>query len=268
MVNIKFLQKLFILLFMGVSMCALQACSEDEDDKIDEPDTEETDNNETYSKFFRTWYMTGYSSEPDINWQSDEIVSWGEYMIFKGNTSFNGYGYLYWNSRMNGEDLTYSLSKIEKNVIGSSFFAARMTDTYTSDSRIFVVKNMTEKHLLLYDESEGLYRGFISSDYVNLSDGNESDNSGDDDNNDNSENEEDIKTEECGHCHGSGECSGSNCNNGRCTRCGGTGYKYYPGVGGSTIKTSCSWCNYGKCMVCRGRAICPTCNGKGYWVIN
>lgn len=271
MTNLKFLQKLLILLFIGISICTLQACDEDEDEKMEEPDTEKTDDkienpnieneddiiqsdeeheNVEEKTLFKKWYLTCYSRYSDINWQSDEVVSWGEYMHFMED------GTLYWNNREGGEYSTYSLGIMDNNVMGSSFSAIRTTDN--SDYRTFVVVDMTERYLLLYDSGDALYRGFVFC--KSTSNGE----SGDSSNN----NEEDIKTEECGHCHGSGECSGSNCNNGRCTRCDGTGYKYYPGVGGSTIKVSCGWCYYGKCESCRGRAVCPTCNGKGYWVIN
>lgn len=33
--NLKFIQKLFILLFLGFSLCAVQACDDDDDDKFE-----------------------------------------------------------------------------------------------------------------------------------------------------------------------------------------------------------------------------------------
>lgn len=64
---------------------------------------------------------------------------------------------------------------------------------------------------------------------------------------------------ECRYCDGSGECPGSNCNNGRCIRCGGKGYTY-----SGKYKTSCAWCNNGKCIACHGTAKCPKCHGTGH----
>ena len=64
---------------------------------------------------------------------------------------------------------------------------------------------------------------------------------------------------ECRYCNGSGDCPGSNCNNGKCTRCGGKGYTY-----SGNYKITCPWCERGKCPSCNGTGKCPKCNGTGY----
>lgn len=40
MKTLKFLQRFFLLLFVGFSLCAVQACGDDEEDKFDKPNTE------------------------------------------------------------------------------------------------------------------------------------------------------------------------------------------------------------------------------------
>lgn len=81
---------------------------------------------------------------------------------------------------------------------------------------------------------------------------------GDDQNAGNDDNSGSSRTE-CRYCNGSGDCPGSNCDNGRCIRCGGKGYTY-----SGNYKSPCPWCERGKCPACHGRARCPKCNGKGY----
>lgn len=64
---------------------------------------------------------------------------------------------------------------------------------------------------------------------------------------------------ECNFCGGDGKCSGSNCNNGICIRCGGKGYTM-----NGKYKDLCVWCEGGKCPACRGTNRCNKCNGRGY----
>lgn len=78
------------------------------------------------------------------------------------------------------------------------------------------------------------------------SDGDEDDNTGD-------------NKVECRYCDGSGDCPGSNCNNGICFYCDGTG-KVYTGK----YESVCTHCERGKCPVCKGKNKCPKCNGRGY----
>lgn len=90
-----------------------------------------------------------------------------------------------------------------------------------------------------------------------VSPGDDSDSGIDDDQDDDSD--DSGSRTECRYCNGSGDCPGSNCNNGKCIRCGGKGYTY---VG--KYQSTCLWCERGKCPVCNGRAKCPKCNGRGY----
>lgn len=80
----------------------------------------------------------------------------------------------------------------------------------------------------------------------------------DDDSNDN-ENDTGSDMTECRYCNGSGDCPGSNCNNGKCIRCDGKGYTY-----SGNNKITCPWCERGKCPACKGRNECPKCHGRGY----
>lgn len=64
---------------------------------------------------------------------------------------------------------------------------------------------------------------------------------------------------ECKYCGGSGDCPGSNCNDGICFYCDGTGK-----VQNGKYESVCMRCERGKCPVCNGRNKCPKCNGKGY----
>ena len=81
----------------------------------------------------------------------------------------------------------------------------------------------------------------------------------DNDKDDGKDDDSESSRTECRYCNGSGECPGSNCNNGKCTRCGGKGYTY-----SGNYKTTCPWCERGKCPACHGNGRCPKCNGRGY----
>ena len=81
----------------------------------------------------------------------------------------------------------------------------------------------------------------------------------DNDKDDGKDDDSESSRTECRYCNGSGECPGSNCNNGKCIRCGGKGYTY-----SGNYKTTCPWCERGKCPACHGNARCPKCNGRGY----
>lgn len=89
---------------------------------------------------------------------------------------------------------------------------------------------------------------------TNITDTDDSDS--DDDENNNTSGDNKV---ECRYCNGSGDCPGSNCNNGECFYCDGTGYTY---VGNH--KSQCIRCERGKCPVCKGKNKCPKCNGRGY----
>ncbi len=97
------------------------------------------------------------------------------------------------------------------------------------------------------DEEEDLtnYYNLLESIYANASNGNGTNNN--------------YNTVECEVCDGTGDCPGSNCDNGYCFRCDGLGYTYY-----GSYKHQCMYCRAGKCTVCSGRDRCPTCAGKGY----
>ena len=107
------------------------------------------------------------------------------------------------------------------------------------------------------DETE-VVRDYANGDDANGDDANGDDANGDDQDAGDDDNSESSRTE-CRYCHGSGDCPGSNCNNGNCSRCGGKGYTYT-----GKYKSPCLWCERGKCPVCNGRARCPKCNGTGY----
>lgn len=64
---------------------------------------------------------------------------------------------------------------------------------------------------------------------------------------------------ECKYCDGTGDCPGSNCNDGICFYCDGTGKE----IDGK-FEFTCPWCERGKCPTCNGRNECTKCNGKGY----
>lgn len=98
----------------------------------------------------------------------------------------------------------------------------------------------------------------VVRDDANGNDQNGNDQNGDDQNAGNDDNSGSSRTE-CRYCNGSGDCPGSNCDNGRCIRCGGKGYTY-----SGNYKSPCPWCERGKCPACHGRARCPKCNGTGY----
>lgn len=89
--------------------------------------------------------------------------------------------------------------------------------------------------------------------------GNDQNAGNDDDQNAGNDDNSGSSRTECRYCNGSGDCPGSNCDNGRCIRCGGKGYTY-----SGNYKSPCPWCERGKCPACHGRARCPKCNGKGY----
>ncbi len=132
-------------------MSAIQACSDDNDLK-----GENYGNTKT---LYKIWLLTDYSSdESDIYWQSNELVYWGEYYYFDQKSEK-----LYWNSRLNGENTTYTLGKIKSISVGSTFSATRVGD---SEEKItFTIKKISDKHLLLYNSHDELYRSFVSSDY-------------------------------------------------------------------------------------------------------
>ena len=251
MVNLKFLQKLFLLLFMGVTVCSLQGCSDDDEDEINESNIENNDSNKKdIVTLYKLWYLTDYSGNSDIDWQSDNVVSWNEYMEFSDST-------LYWNSRMNGENTTYKLNGTINNCVSYSFTAVNINNS--DDKRIITVKEMTKKYLLLYDHEEELYRGFISSYFTNLptaggngddngSGGNDSgssggnDDSGEEDNEEEEEEEEEDAYRTCGVCHGSGKCN----------KCGGDGGSYTYGGDG-----------WDECEYCDETGLCYVCDGTG-----
>ena len=257
MKNFSFLQRMFLLLFVGISMFAVQSCNEE----IDKPSIE---NNDSEKKepltLFKLWYLTDFSSSSSLDWQNDEVVSWGENMKFSTNA-------LYWNSRSGGENTTYKLSTQGGGTgsIGVSFSAVNTNNT--DDQRIITVKNMTEKYLLLYDSQEELYRAFVSATFAKFSNNGDNGGSGDNDDEEEGDDEEDEEEEsepkECGMCHGSGECPGHRCDGGTCSKCDGKGYTYYTGYGGNQYKEDCE-CSNGKCSVCRGSGECKYCGGDGY----
>lgn len=71
-------------------------------------------------------------------------------------------------------------------------------------------------------------------------------------------------TGNCLQCAGSGKGVCTNCNNGRCYDCGGSGYVYkYVGI--LHGKYTCHSCNHGNCRNCNGtgKANCLICRGSG-----
>lgn len=261
MTYFKFLQNFFLLIFLGISLCLIHACGGDDENEfqteVDGGNNSNDSNNNNdkidNSTLFMRWYLTGTSNySHDLNWQSNEIVSWGEYMEISENM------FLYWENRSNGENVIYKLNGVNTdNYIGSTFEAVNVTND--SDRRWYKIINIKENHLLLYDYSESKHKAFVGTE--EKGDRNEGNDESD------SDNEEDsVTTEECGHCHGSGDCPRSFCDNGRCTECGGTGYQYYYGAGGKKYKERCDHCSRGRCTFCNGSGECPFCNGKGYIV--
>lgn len=234
MINSKFLQKLFFLLLIGASMCALQACDEEENEKIEENNIE---NKREPLTLFKRWYLTDYSSNfLDLDWRTDKVVSWREYKEFsKDNT-------LYWNSRMGNGNTTYKLSGISSgNLTATTFSAVNISDS--EDNRVFEIESLTEKYLLLYDRYENLYRGFVASDYAKFSDNNENNGSDSDDNEEEEEEEEEESYRRCGVCHGSGKCM----------KCGGDGGSYTYGGDG-----------WNECEYCDESGACYVCDGTGW----
>lgn len=234
MINLKFLQKLFFLLLIGASMCALQACDEEENEKIEENNIE---NKREPLTLFKRWYLTDYSSNfLDLDWRTDKVVSWREYKEFsKDNT-------LYWNSRMGNGNTTYKLSGISSgNLTATTFSAVNISDS--EDNRVFEIESLTEKYLLLYDRYENLYRGFVASDYAKFSDNNENNGSDSDDNEEEEEEEEEESYRRCGVCHGSGKCM----------KCGGDGGSYTYGGDG-----------WNECEYCDESGACYVCDGTGW----
>lgn len=241
MKNFSFLQRMFLLLFVGISMFAVQSCNEE----IDKPDIENNDSeNKEPLTLFKQWYLTDFSSSSSLDWQNDEVVSWGENMKFSTNA-------LYWNSRLGGENTTYKLSKQEAggtSSIGASFSAVNTNNT--DDQRIITVKNMTEKYLLLYDSQEELYRAFVSATFAKFS--NNGDNGGSGDNDDEEEGDDEEDEEEEGEWRDCYACNGT----GTCYTCDGDG------KGALIYGTD----EYRDCKTCDGSGVCPTCDGSGkYW---
>ena len=235
MINSKFLQKLFFLLLIGASMCALQACDEEENEKIEENNIE---NKREPLTLFKRWYLTDYSSNfLDLDWRTDKVVSWREYKEFsKDNT-------LYWNSSMGNGNTTYKLSGISSgNLTATTFSAVNISDS--EDNRVFEIESLTEKYLLLYDRYENLYRGFVASDYAKFSDNNENNGSDSDDNEEEEEEEEEEgEWEDCYACGG----------NGICRTCHGDG------KGALIYGTD----QYKDCKSCDGSGLCHICDGTG-----
>lgn len=263
---LKLFQKLAILLFVGLVFCAIQSCSSD-DDKIDLSDTKKN------VSLLKLWYLTDeYESKSGLSiilGDDSIVVDRKESMQF---SLLNDTYILSWKNRLNKDDAVYYLSGFDGNAeIGTSF---TIKNVKNNSGHSLGIRGIREKYLLIYDYSERLYKEFIDAEYAVFLDGGDDngDDNGDDGSDDeyndpNADNDGDgypDKYKECPRCHGSGECGASNCNHGRCSRCGGSGYKYYQGVGGTTIKTSCLYCTGGKCEVCRGRNRCITCDGKGY----
>lgn len=234
MINLKFLQKLFFLLLIGASMYTLQACDEEENEKMEENNIE---NKREPLTLFKRWYLTDYSSNfLDLDWRTDKVVSWREYKEFsKDNT-------LYWNSRMGNGNTTYKLSGISSgNLTATTFSAVNISDS--EDNRVFEIESLTEKYLLLYDRYENLYRGFVASDYAKFSDNNENNGSDSDDNEEEEEEEEEESYRRCGVCHGSGKCM----------KCGGDGGSYTYGGDG-----------WNECEYCDESGACYVCDGTGW----
>lgn len=221
---------------LAVLMCVgFTACSDDEINKTENNDSGKTE----ILTLFKRWYLTDFSSDSNFNWQSEEVVSWGEYMEFSEDKN------LYWNYRMGGENTTYRLSGITSGSIIGSFFTA--FNVYESDdSRVFTVTKMTEKYLLLYDSSEEMYRGFVASNYAEFSGNDEnggSNDSDDDDDDDDDDEEEEDSYRKCGVCHGSGKCD----------KCGGDGGDYIYGGDG-----------WRECAYCDETGLCYVCGGTGW----
>ena len=221
---------------LAVLMCVgFTACSDDEINKTENNDSGKTE----ILTLFKRWYLTDFSSDSDFSWQSEEVVSWGEYMEFSEDKK------LYWNYRMGGKNTTYKLSGIiSGSIIGSSFTALNVNNS--DDSRVFTIMKMTEKYLLLYDSSEDMYRGFVASNYAEFSGNNEnggSDDSDDDEEEESDDDEEEDEYRECGRCHGTGKCF----------ECGADG-------GGWNI-----FGDWETCERCDGSGLCHVCGGTG-WV--
>lgn len=233
---------------MGVVLCGLQSCSSDDEDKIDDTNIENNDGNKKETlTLYKLWYLTDYSNYSDFDWQTDNVVSWQEYMEFSEET-------LYWNSRMGGENTTYITNGTISYCVSYSFTAVNINNS--DDKRIITVKEMTEKYLLLYDHEEELYRGFVSSYFTNLtgggnggsSDNEDSGSSGGNDNSDSDDNEEEEEGEwrDCPSCNGTGVCY----------NCDGDGLGAY--IYGTDKREDCK--------TCKGYGVCPKCDGKGkYW---
>lgn len=175
---------------------------------------------------------------------------------------------LAWKNRLNEADALYYVSGFDGGIDGSiscdaiTVFDISKVPNHT-EGRL-QLRPISEKNIQIDDYSNKLHKAFVASEYAVFPEtdddnGDDSSDSGDDGN----DGDGYIKVE-CPRCHGSGECRGHYCDNGTCTRCGGSGYRYDKGVGGTTIKTSCIWCIRGKCETCRGSNKCPACNGKGY----
>lgn len=235
MTILKFLHRVLVLLFIGSSMCILQACSNDDEPK---PGNNGSDNQKTLT-LFKRWYLTDFSGSNDMEWQSYNVVDHREYMEFSKTA-------LYWNSRLGGKNSTYKLTGAVTGSVGSSFYGINVVDY--EDSRMFTVKKMTEKHLLLYDQYEEMYRSFVSSSYAKFSDnGGDGNSNGNDDNDeDEDEDEDDGEWRDCYACNGSGVCY----------TCDGDGR------GALIYGTD----EYQDCKTCRGSGQCPKCDGSGqYW---
>ena len=215
-------------------MYTLQACDEEENEKMEENNIE---NKREPLTLFKRWYLTDYSSNfLNLDWRTDKVVSWREYKEFsKDNT-------LYWNSRMGNGNTTYKLSGISSgNLTATTFSAVNISDS--EDNRVFEIESLTEKYLLLYDRYENLYRGFVASDYAKFSDNNENNGSDSDDNEEEEEEEEEESYRRCGVCHGSGKCM----------KCGGDGGSYTYGGDG-----------WNECEYCDESGACYICDGTGW----
>lgn len=232
MKNLKFLQKLLIFLFVGFSMCVLQACS-NEDEPI--PGNKENNKTETLT-LFKRWYLTDFSGDIILDWESDDVIGHREYMEFTKNT-------LYWNNRLGGENSTYKFSGIINGYIGSSFTAININDP--EDSRIFTIKKMTKTHLLLYDQYEEMYSSFVTSSYAKFGDngGNGSSNGDYNEEEEEEEEEEEGEWRDCYACNGTGICY--NCHG--------------DGKGAAIYGRD----EYEDCETCDGDGQCPTCDGTG-----
>lgn len=98
--------------------------------------------------------------------------------------------------------------------------------------------------------------GDDDEDEITINKGDENNNGGQDNTDDEDDSPQGV---ECRYCGGSGECSSSNCNNGKCINCNGKGY-----TTDGKYKFTCPSCNNGKCNACHGSGKCSKCGGRGY----